>query len=402
MTEGRSVKNKWFAYFIGRVEVEIKGNGIERLINECTRQGITMFQVIRRKDSVRLFIRLSDVHAFRKVQRHHEVTCSFHQKKGFPFLLLWSRKNIGFTLGIVFFLATILALSNMVWKIDIKGANPETEHQMRKHLDEIGVQKGRFQFLMGTPEKIQKSLTANIQSITWVGVELNGTTFQMKVVEKNEPEKEKYTSPQHIVAKKKAVITRMYVEKGEPLAAVDEHVKKGQMLVSGLIGSEDQQKTVGAKAKIYGETWYRSEVSVPLRTSFDVFTGKMKTKHKLSAFGGSVPFWGFSFKKDDFKQPKTETEVHPLHFLSFQLPFSYEKETTRESETMNRTYTNKEAVQAGIKMGKKELEEKLGQTGEVKSEKVLHETTGNGKVKLIILYQVIEDIVQPTPIVQGD
>jgi similar to stage IV sporulation protein len=38
----------------------------------------------------------------------------------------------------------------------------------------------------------------------------------------------------------------------------------------------------------------------------------------------------------------------------------------------------------------------------VKSEKVLHETTGNGKVKLIILYQVIEDIVQPTPIVQGD
>ncbi|MFP7310490.1 sporulation protein YqfD [Bacillus safensis] len=396
------MKNKWFAYFIGRVEVEIKGNGIERLINECTRQGITMFQVSRRQDSVRLFIRLSDVHAFRKVRRHHDVSCSFHQKKGFPFLLLWSRKNIGFTLGIVCFLVTILALSNMVWNIDIKGANPETEHQMRKHLDDIGVQKGRFQFLMGTPEKIQKSLTTNIPSITWVGVELNGTTFQMKVVEKNEPEKEKYTSPQHIVAKKKAVITRMYVEKGEPLAAVDEHVKKGQMLVSGLIGSEDQQKTVGAKAKIYGETWYRSEVSVPLRTSFDVFTGKMKTKHKLSAFGGSLPFWGFSFKKDDFKHPKTETEVHPLHFLNMQLPFSYEKEITRESEKINREYTNKEAVQAGIKMGKKELEEKLGQTGEVKSEKVLHETTGNGKVKLIILYQVIEDIVQPTPIVQGD
>lgn len=115
-----------------------------------------------------------------------------------------------------------------------------------------------------------------------------------------------------------------------------------------------------------------------------------------------MPFWGFSFKKDDFKQPKTETEVHPLHFLNFRLPFSYEKETTRESEKINRTYTNKEAVQAGIKMGKKELEEKLGQTGEVKSEKVLHEATGNGKVKLIILYQVIEDIVQPTPIVQGD
>ncbi|MGE6629258.1 sporulation protein YqfD [Bacillus sp. NPDC077027] len=396
------MKNKWFAYFIGRVEVEIRGSGIERLINECTRQGIAIFHVSHRKESVRLFIRLSDVHAFRRVRRKHKVTCSFYQKKGFPFLLLWSRRNIGFTLGVLLFLLTILVLSNMVWKIEISGANPETEHQMRKHLDEIGVQKGRFQFLMGSPEKIQKSLTTHIKSITWVGVELNGTAFQMKVVEKNEPEKEKYTSPQHIVAKKKAVITRMFVEKGEPVAAVDEHVKKGQMLVSGLIGSEDHQKKVGAKAKIYGETWYRSEVSVALKTSFDVYTGKMKTKHKLSLFGVSFPFWGFDLKKDELKQPKTEIESHPLHFLQFKLPISYEKEMVRESEIINREYTNKEAVQAGIKMGKKELEEKLGQTGKVKSEKVLHETSENGKVKLIILYQVIEDIVQTTPIVQGD
>jgi ABC-type oligopeptide transport system ATPase subunit len=27
----------------------------------------------------------------------------------------------------------------MIWEIDIKGAKPETEHQMVKHLEEIGV-----------------------------------------------------------------------------------------------------------------------------------------------------------------------------------------------------------------------------------------------------------------------
>lgn len=96
------MKNKWFAYFIGRVEVEIKGNGIERLINECTRQGITMFQVNRRQDSVRLFIRLSDVHAFRKVQRHHEVTCSFHQKRDFRSFSYGQGRILGLPLGLCF------------------------------------------------------------------------------------------------------------------------------------------------------------------------------------------------------------------------------------------------------------------------------------------------------------
>lgn len=63
-------------------------------------------------------------------------------------------------------------------------------------------------------------------------------------------------------------------------------------------------------------------------------------------------------------------------------------------------YTKEEAVQEGIKLGKQDVEDKIGENGEVKSEKVLHQTVENGKVKLIILYQVIEDIVQTTPIVR--
>lgn len=100
------------------------------------------------------------------------------------------------------------------------------------------------------------------------------------------------------------------------------------------------------------------------------------------------------------KHPKTEQEKHSLNFLGFKLPVSYIKEQTRESEEALRKYTKEEAVQEGIKLGKQDVENKIGEDGEVKSEKVLHQTVENGKVKLIILYQVIEDIVQTTPIVR--
>lgn len=359
-----------------------------------------MFNVKKKKDAVFLYIPLSDVHAFRKVIRGFDCKCRFIKRKGFPFLVQKSKRNSGFTFGVAAFFIIMFLLSNMLWKIDITGANPETEHQIRQQLDQIGVKKGRFQFSMLTPEKIQQALTKRVENITWVGIELNGTALHMKVVEKNEPDKEKYIGPRHIVAKKGATISKMFVEKGEPLVTVNQHVEKGQMLVSGLIGSEEEKQKVGAKGKIYGETWYKSTVTVPLETSFDVFTGKVRTSHKLSLGSFSVPIWGFSFKKEDFSRPKTETEKHSLHFMNFKLPVAYEKEHMRESEQIKRVYSKKEAVLEGIEMGKRDIRKKIGSDGNIISEKVLHETSENGKVKLIILYQVIEDIVQTTPIVQ--
>ncbi|MEH6973179.1 sporulation protein YqfD [Bacillus sp. JJ675] len=394
------MKNKWLSFFSGKIQLEVTGMGIERLLNECTRQGIPLFDVKKKKDSVFLYILLSDVHAFRGIIRRFDCKCRFTRRKGFPFVIQKSKHNSGFTLGIAAFFVVMFLLSNMLWKVDISGAKPETEHLIRQQLDEIGVKKGRLQFLMPTREKIQQSLTKGVENITWVGIELNGTALHMKVVEKNEPEKEKLSGPHHIVAKKRATIAKMFVEKGEPLVTVNEHVDKGQMLVSGLIGSEEERQKVGAKGKIYGETWYKSTVTVPLETSFDVFTGKVRTRHKLAIGSMSIPFWGFSFKEEELARPKTEVQKHPLHFLTFKLPLSYEKEMTRETEQVKRVYTKKEAVREGIEMGKKDVRKKIGEDGDVIGEKVLHETSENGKVKLIILYQVIEDIVQTTPIVQ--
>ncbi|WP_272952408.1 sporulation protein YqfD, partial [Bacillus altitudinis] len=41
----------------------------------------------------------------------------------------------------------------------------------------------------------------NIERIRWVGVEVKGRRFEMKVVEKNEAEKEKYRSGEKMVGK---------------------------------------------------------------------------------------------------------------------------------------------------------------------------------------------------------
>ncbi|WP_273129853.1 sporulation protein YqfD [Metabacillus sp. HB246100] len=395
------MKNQWTSFLFGIVKVNINGRGTERFLNDCMRSNITIWSVKRYENKgLSFYIRLQDVHALRAIVRNSECSCRFQKRIGFPFLIKKSWRNNGFVLGVIGFFAVICILSNMIWGIEVKGASPETEHLIKKELSKIGVKTGKFQFLVDNPDDIQKSLTDTISQITWVGVELTGTTYHLKVVEKNQPEEEELVSPRHIVANKKAVIKKMFVEQGQPLTTLNEHVEKGQVLVSGLIGKEEEQKEVAAKAEIYGETWYKSTISIPLNTTFQVLTGDTKEKYFLRFGSFNLPLWGFGGK--EFTTFETEDDEHSLKFLNFTLPISFIKETILEKEEVEREYTFKQAKEAALDRGKKEIEDQLDEDEEVIGEKVLHEKEENGKVKLTVLYQVLENIVKTTPIVQGD
>jgi similar to stage IV sporulation protein len=395
------MKNQWTSLLFGIVRVRIEGRGTERFLNDCMRGDIIVWNVKRGKNGgISFYIRLKDVHALRKVVRKNECKCRFEKRLGFPFLLRRSWRNSGFIMGLLAFLFVIFALSNMIWGIDVDGASPETEHLIKKELSQIGIKKGKFQFFVEDPDEIQKSLTDNIQQITWVGVELTGTTYHLKVVEKNQPEEDELVSPRHIVAEKEAVISKMFVEQGQPLTTLHEHVKKGQILVSGLIGKEDEQKKVAAKAEIFGETWYRSTISIPLKTTFHVFTGEATVKHYLQFGSFKLPIWGF--KDPKFTSFEVEDDVRYVNFLNFTMPIAYVNETFRERQEVSRDYTEKQAKEAALDRGRKDIEDKLDEDEKVIGEKVLHETNENGKVKLTVLYQVLENIVKTTPIVQGD
>ncbi len=61
---------------------------------------------------------------------------------------------------------------------------------------------------MPSVEDVQRHLTDNINAITWAGLEVRGTTYHFKIVEKNEPKKEKEQRPQNLVAKKKRLLQK--------------------------------------------------------------------------------------------------------------------------------------------------------------------------------------------------
>lgn len=395
------MKNKWLNFLSGSVKVKVQGRGVERFINACLRNGIFVWNVKKHgEDVATFFILLKDVSHMRVVVRKSGCKIFFIGKSGLPFLVRKTLANSGFFIGICLFLTVVFLLSNMVWNVRIQGAKPETEYRILKELKQMGVERGAFQFLLDPPEMIQKKLTDRIETITWVGVELRGTTFYFQVVEKKQPKELETVNARHLVAKKKAVITDMFVEEGQPLVSVHDYVTKGQILVSGIIGKEGQTKFVPARGKIFGETWYKSTVVLPLDAVFHVLTGKYTEKHYITIKSLSIPVWGF--QKVPFAHYKTERRKQALRFWGWELPIFYERVIYRETEQVKRSYSWSEAFQKVKEIARKELETKLDEDASIKGEKVLHATKESGKVRVEIHYEVIENIAIPQPIVQGD
>ncbi|MBB6445984.1 sporulation protein YqfD [Bacillus benzoevorans] len=395
------MKNQWLNFYLGSVVVKITGKGLERCINNLTRNGLSIWDVRRQGvQSITFKIKLDEVHKLRVNIRGSGCRAEFLKREGVPFFLKRLYKNSGILVGAIFFLVVLLLLSNMVWGIKIDGADPATEYKIRKELDKIGIKTGKFQWSVDNVESIQRQLSNRIEEITWVGVELNGTTYHLQVVEKNEPKQPEYLSPQHLVAKKKAVIVDMFVEEGQMVVDIHDSVAEGQLLVSGLIGKEGETIEVPAKGKVWGETWYRSDVELPLKSTFQVYNGNEKRKFYLKAWNYNIPVWGFG--RTEYKDYDIESNEKTVNFLKWKLPVSFVSDTIREKDQETRIYSKDEAIETALEMARADIKDKLDEDASIKGENVLHQSIDNGKVKISVHFQIIENIAEGQPIIQGE
>ena len=69
---------------------------------------------------------------------------------------------------------------------------------------------------MPSVEDVQRHLTDNINAITWAGLEIRGTTYHFKIVEKTS-RKRKGTKAAKLSGKKEAIVTKTFVEVGKPV-----------------------------------------------------------------------------------------------------------------------------------------------------------------------------------------
>ena len=397
------------AYLKGYVTVLVKGSMPELFFQRCNGQGIPVWDVKKTAtDACEGNIKLSDIRHIKKLRRQTNYKLSFVQKKGSPFLFarLFRKKQL--FIGLLMSIMLVVFLSNIIWEVKITGVPKDIEEKISKQLNHYGIHKGSWIFSLDSPNTIQQKLVYDIPELLWVGVDQKGTTYNLEGVEKTIVKKEKPEGPQNLVATKKGIIKNMYVRKGLPMVQVNDYVEPGKVLVSGVIDEslknddkdtdKDNQNVeyVAADGDITATTWYEVSVTVPMHTNKEILTGNREKKYDVRIGKIQLPVWGFG--SPEFNEIHREIDEKPVRFFKWDLPIKIVSTTLSEKVYNKKERTKSEAIATGIQQAKNELQLELGPDADIISEKVLHESSEHGKVKINLYMSVEENITQPQPI----
>jgi len=400
------------SYITGYVTILIEGKFPESFFQICVEHGITVWNVKSKSaEACQGNVKLSDLSAVKKLRKKTGHKLSFINKKGYPFLFRRLLRKKPLLIGFFLSILLVFLLSNMIWEVKVTGVPKEIEEKIIEQLEQYGIHTGSWILSLDSPNEIQQNLVDDVPELLWVGVDQKGTTFYLEGVEKVVVKEEPPDGPRNLIAAKEGVIKNMYVSRGRAQVAVNDYVEPGDLLVSGVIGedrveSEDEEETddeensqveyVPADGEIIANTWYETSVTVPLMSNQELLTGQNKKRYYLKLGDVQFPVWGFT--DPPYQHIHRETNEQSINFFNWELPVKFVETTLNEKIYDQEERTKEEAIQIGIQQAKNELQLRLGPDAEILSEKVLHETTDNGKVTLDLYISAEENIATEQPI----
>ena len=197
--------------------------------------------------------------------------------------------------------------------------------------------------------KIEEEIRSAYDDIGWVSAEVKGTRLIIKITETNMPVPIiPATAPSHMVATKNAVVKEIITRTGTPMVKAGDVVKKGDILVSGVVDIMDDfggilnKKPVIASADIICSSYYDYYDSFPLDHTIRVFTNNQKKGYYISVLGRKLFLYKPSISYDMYDIIVSNNTLHITK--TFYLPFQYGTETIREYIEQKDKYSNEEAI----------------------------------------------------------
>ena len=380
-----------FSYILGFLKISVKGYYIERFINICKNNKITIWN-LKRKDSVELNlnVRIKEFKEICKIAKKTGCKIKIKNKKGIPFLLhKYKKRKIFFILLIL--LVLIIGLSScFVWNVEIKEENGYELENIREDIEKAGLKSGVFKGKINTKEIINK-IRLERKDIAWMGIELKGTNAIVKLVKSDEkPDIINEDEYCNIISDKEGIITKISVQNGTANVKVGDTVKKGDILVNGWMeGKFTGIRYVHSLAEIEAKVWYTESIKIPYKVTETKYTGNEEDKYGIKFNNFQI---NFTKKYSKFKIYDTiETENKIKLFSDFYLPISIVKTIYKEQEKIEKTYSVEEAKNIGIKQLEEKLDGKIENKNNIVNKNINTYEQADG-VLVYVTYEVLENI----------
>ena len=284
------------------------------------------------------------------------------------------KKNYIFVLFLVF--------SNMIVKINIIHENREIREIIANELDEYGIKVLSFKKSYDELDEIrQEILDKYPDKLDWMEFDVDGQVINVRVEERIITDTSKSDKVCDLVATKSGVINDILVSEGEVKVNINDYVREGDILVSGVITyNEEDKRYTCASGRVYATTWYTASVSIPLEYYEYEETGNKKYNIVWEVDGNKK-----SILKNRFTNFNSSLK-NIFHIFDFNLYL----ETQNETEKIVKTYTEEEAINVGINKAISSIEITLGEFDEIIDKKVLKKYVNNSTMDMEVFIIVKE------------
>ncbi|HIT59290.1 MAG TPA: sporulation protein YqfD [Candidatus Faeciplasma pullistercoris] len=311
----------------------------------------------------------------------------------YPYIIRY-HKRVGIVIGIGLCILGILFLSNIALRVRVVGANSEeAEKKIRELAAQEGIKAGAYIPSMNFL-KLEARLFELSDDIAWVSIGHSGSVITINVsMPTIGVESEERRIPCNIVASRDGVIVKADVLVGEFTSLIGSAVKKGDLLVSGIVeNSNGMAYYRHSIANIIAE--YNQTITIEQGLyDVDISDGAVHYMKYLQFFELDIPI---SRNPDTGESYVSAERIEPVKFFGITLPISVKTVEYTEQISKIKTYTVQEAENV-LYERLKGYEEYLLSSQEIVSKNVNVEQI-DGIVRLTADYTLRGDICQDSEI----
>ena len=247
--------------------------------------------------------------------------------------------------AIIISLTLIVFLSNLVWDIRIEGNANIPDSDIALRLSECGFQIGDL-WALKDRSRIESDYLENDQRISWININRRGSVAYVSVIEREDKEETGDETPgySNIVAATDCVIEEITVKRGTAAVKPGDAVKKGDILIIGVLPEESGGSFCAAEGSVLGRIG--EQITVCVDRKYDQIIEKEK---KICSI--TLNFFNFSLNIFKIYGNLTnncdiiETEKAYSLFGKCRLPFSVSISYIPQHDYEATEYTDEELVQ---------------------------------------------------------
>ncbi|MBQ2695871.1 MAG: sporulation protein YqfD [Clostridia bacterium] len=384
-----------FQFFRGYLVITVTGKYPERFLNVCAGRHILIWDLFPCSSTVlRCCISNRGFRLLPPVVKKTNVQVKIIKKCGLPALFDRLKQRKWFLAGLGTFFLLLIVLNQFIWKIEITGCETVSVRDLRAALSDCGLKVGTFRPFLDE-KQLQNQMLIKMPELAWLWADKSGSKVTVQV-------KERVPKPAifdendycNIIADKDGVIASMIVRNGAPMVELGDTVRRGDMLVSGLIVSEKgvEPRQIQADAEIYARVWYEKTKAYSLWCPKKNETGKVEKKHTLHLFGWDLNL--FFNGQASFAEYTEEVSNRELSFFGKYLGLGVTSRVYREEVTTYEKMSAESVAQSGALELEAMFDAEASDNGQKKESKMSYTVLDEDTIEVTVVAEYIEDIAQ--------